>query len=117
MISLSLPYPPSANRLWRNFNGRSIKSAEYRKWSDAASIAILQAKIGKSFGGPYHLEIQAVRPDRRARDIDNIIKPVGDAIAAAGLVRNDSDAQSIKASWAKGEPIKGGAIHVWLWAA
>lgn len=117
MIRLSLPYPPSANRLWRNFKGRSIKSAEYRDWLNRGQAAIIDACIGGQFSGPYHLEIQATRPDRRARDIDNLIKPTSDLIATAGLVTNDSNAQSVKASWAKGEPKKGGALHVWLWGA
>jgi len=41
MIHLSLPYPPSANRLWRYVNGRAIKSTEYRRWLERAAGEIL----------------------------------------------------------------------------
>lgn len=117
MISVSLPYPPSANRLWRAVRGRQIKSAEYRSWLLAAQAAITGACIGGSMPGEYVLEIVATRPDRRGRDIDNLIKPISDAIAAAGLVSNDSLAHGVSAFWSRSAPVKGGAIIVNLKAA
>lgn len=114
MISLSLPYPPSANRLWRNFGGRSIKSAEYRSWLLRGQDAITKACVMGSIAGAYHLELQAVRPDRRARDIDNLLKPVGDLLASAGLIENDCKAASVYAAWSGAEPVKGGSITVIL---
>lgn len=112
MITLSLPFPPSANRLWRAFRGRQIKSAEYRAWLLKAQAAIESACIGGSIPGAYHLEIHATRPDRRARDLDNLIKPLSDSLAAAGLVLNDSKAASIFAAWSPSAPVKGGAITI-----
>lgn len=117
MISVDLPYPPSANRLWRAVRGRQIKSAEYRSWLLEAQAAITEACIGGSMPGAYHLEIHATRPDWRARDLDNLVKPLSDAIAAAGLVINDSKAVSILAAWSPEPPIKGGAITVNLRSA
>ena len=117
MIQLSLPYPPTVNSIWRNFKGRSIKSAKYRAWSIEAQRAIADLRINSRITGPYHMEIQVTRPDRRRRDLSNLIKVPEDAIVQAGLVRDDCDAESVKISWAKGEPKKGGAIHVWLWGA
>lgn len=114
MITLSLPFPPSANRLWRAVRGRQIKSAEYRAWLLEAQAAITAACIGGSMPGQYHMQIFATRPDLRARDIDNLIKPLGDAIAAAGLVLNDSKAASVYAAWTPSKPLKGGAITVHL---
>lgn len=115
MIRVDLPYPPSANRLWRAVRGRNIKSAEYRTWMDSAQRSIMAACIGGQLAGPYHMEVQAVRPDRRRRDVSNLLKATEDAIVQSGLVADDSDAQSVKISWAKGNPVKGGKIHVWLW--
>ena len=114
MITVDLPYPPSANRLWRAVRGRQIKSAEYRSWLLEAQAAITLARVVGSMPGGYHLAILATRPDRRARDIDNLIKPISDAIAAAGLVLNDSAAESVFAIWKPSEPLKGGAITVTL---
>jgi len=117
MIRVSLPYPPSANRLWRAVRGRQIKSADYRAWLLEADAAITRACIAGSMPGAYVLEILATRPDRRARDIDNLIKPVSDAVAAAGLVGNDSMAQGVSAFWSRAEPVKGGSVEITLRAA
>src|SRR5690349_9181669 len=74
-VTLTLPYPPSANALWRVFRGRSIKSRAYREWlADAAEDIERQAP--QIIEGAYDLVIHATRPDRRARDIDNLLKPV-----------------------------------------
>ena len=40
MISLTLPYPPSANHLWRAVKGRMIKTAVYRSWLSDAALAL-----------------------------------------------------------------------------
>lgn len=61
--------------------------------------------LRKSFvriDGPYTLSIAAQRNwrSKRARDIDNIIKPVSDALVKAGVVKDDSLAESVSARWA-----------------
>jgi len=109
-VILSLPYPPSANRLWRNVNGRAIKSAAYRDWLEhAAQEALFQRPARVE--GPYHLEIHVAAPDRRKRDIDNLIKPLSDALSQVGVTDDDRMAQSIFAAWT-GETVKGGAVTV-----
>lgn len=116
MISLTLPYPPSANKLWRAVQGRNIKSGHYREWLSrcAACIAMHQPE---KLTGPYVLTILATPPDRRARDIDNLIKPTSDALALAGVVSNDSQCRSVTARWSGAEPVPHGAITVTLEAA
>lgn len=111
MSTITLPYPPSANRLWRNVGGKTLKSAAYRHWLARAAQAIWEQRP-VSVIGPYRLTMIAIRPDRRARDIDNLLKPVGDALAAGGVVSNDSQAQSVFAGWSTGAVVKGGGIIV-----
>lgn len=106
---IQLPYPPSANRLWRNVKGRMVKSAEYRTW---LSAAVASCRGAVNVPGPYHLTITATRPDRRRRDIDNLIKPVSDALCAAGVVDDDSAALSVYAAWRDDAPVKHGALLV-----
>lgn len=110
MVIVTLPYPPSANRLWRAVKGRQIKSAEYRTWIVAAVAACGGAG---TLVGPYRLRLIADRPDKRRRDIDNLLKPVSDALKAAGVVQDDSDAVSVSAEWS-GEVLPGGRVVVGL---
>ena len=101
IVTLSLPYPPSANRLWRNVGRKTLKSEEYRIWERDALTSIMTQRRSR-FDGPYTLRIEIGRPDNRARDIDNLIKPLNDILATAGVVRNDADTQRVEASWVSG---------------
>lgn len=114
--TVQLPYPPSANRLWRNVNGRTLKSLAYRQWLDLAVTMARLARL-KPVRGPYKLSMVATRPDNRRRDLDNLIKPVSDALVAAGMVEGDHLAQSLEVSWSSREPVKGGDLVVWVEAA
>jgi crossover junction endodeoxyribonuclease RusA len=86
MIEIILPLPPSANRIWRNFGGRMVKSSEYRVWKDTAA-----ASIAHQMGGQPPLmwfTAAMVMPPTR-RDLDNSIKPAMDALQAGGAVEDD----------------------------
>lgn len=108
---LTLPFPPSANRIWRNVYGRTLKSESYRVWMRAAIGAIA---IGRPtvVSGPFHVSILADRPDKRRRDLDNLAKPILDALKCAAVIDDDHLAQSISLSWSDRAPAKPGAVRV-----
>ncbi len=107
-ITLTLPFPPSANRLWtRAFVGRTReglpkrgmrKTDEYTAWLKAAGWEA-KAQRQKPISGPYRLSIHASRPDKRRRDIDNLIKSTSDLLQAVRLVGDDSDCEMVSARW------------------
>lgn len=103
-VILMLTYPPSANRLWRNYRGVTCKSDEYKSW--LSLNAGLQAKHWhRNIAGPYRLTIAATPPDRRARDLDNLAKPIGDFLQSIRLVANDKHMRELVMAWASdGEP-------------
>ena len=96
--------PPSANSLRKSFvrNGKvvSAKTDAYSAWREAAIWEIASQRAGR-IDGQYSLSIAAQRNWRtkRARDLDNLIKPVSDAIVKAGVVKDDSLAQRVTAEW------------------
>lgn len=96
--------PPSANGLRKSFvrNGKvmSAKTEAYTSWRNAAVWEIAGQRVGK-LEGPYRLTIKAQRhwKSKRARDIDNLIKPLSDALVKAGTVSDDSLAESVYAEW------------------
>ena len=79
----------------------SVKSKPYAAWKKAAAWEIAAARPG-TIAGPYRLSIAVQRDwrSKRARDIDNMIKPVSDALVAAGVVSDDSLCESVSAKWA-----------------
>lgn len=101
-LAITLPYPPSANRLWRTYRGRTVRSAEYQSWRNAAGLIVQAAARGCGLDGPYIMALEVGRPDRRRRDLDNLIKPVGDALVLGGAVRDDADCHRIEAEWVPG---------------
>ena len=97
-VQLHLPYPPSANRLWVRAKKGMRKSDEYERWLHQAGLHIMTQRP-KKIDGPYKLMIHATRPDKRARDIDNLIKSVGDVLQIMRVVKNDSDCEMVTARW------------------
>lgn len=75
---LELPYPPSANRYWRNYRGRMVKSDEARKYQTGAGWCA-RAAGAQLIDGDVALELRLFRPQRRG-DLDNRIKAVLDAL-------------------------------------
>lgn len=107
MVELHLPYPPSANRLWRRSGRVMHKSTEYTKWLRDAGWAAKAQRPG-AVTGPYRLQIQAVRPDKRKRDLDNLAKPISDLLTSIGVIADDSDCEVLSMRWVT----TGDGIHV-----
>jgi crossover junction endodeoxyribonuclease RusA len=94
VVKVTLPYPPSVNHYWRHFRGRTVISREGRTFR--ASVCALLARGGSHgprkppSGGRIALAMDAFPPDRRRRDLDNLQKPVLDALQHAGVYEDDS---------------------------
>lgn len=97
-ITLTLPYPPSTNRLWVRAKKGMRRSDEYMTWLNEAGW-LAKAQRPGSISGPYSMRIHATRPDRRRRDLDNIFKSVGDFLQHIGIIEDDSLCQSLSACW------------------
>lgn len=91
---IALPWPPSANRYWRNVGFKTLVSREAKKYINDVKRLAFTWKI-KIMTGRISLEIYAYPPDKRIRDIDNLIKVTQDALVHAGLFVNDSQVDKI----------------------
>tara|TARA_R110001606_G_scaffold168710_2_gene313435 strand:+ start:1152 stop:1514 length:363 start_codon:yes stop_codon:yes gene_type:complete len=99
MNILLLPYPPSVNALWRNAGGRTYKTKRYTDWAaDAARHISLQDKI-ETIRTPVQVELAVGRPDKRRRDIDNVVKAVFDLLEHHEILENDSLVHDFRAYW------------------
>ncbi len=88
-LSLSLSYPPSVNTYW-GFQGHrrflTNKAREFKTNVLAAKLALNTGNFGANRVG---IEVKLYPPDRRVRDIDNVLKPLLDALVAAGVLNDD----------------------------
>ena len=100
MLKVEIPFPPSMNRLWRATKGGGVyRSPEYVKWKEAACWAVAaQCRSGR-INGPFKLTMLVVPPDKRHRDLDNLLKASLDALAGAGVIANDRHCRWIEARW------------------
>lgn len=87
-MKLSLPYPPSMNHYWRRA-GRFIHiSREGREFREHVG-SILRGDGVRSIEGRLAVHIALFPPDRRRRDIDNVQKPLLDALQHGGAYEDD----------------------------
>jgi len=112
MLTLTLPYPPTVNTYWRVVNGRPIISAKGRTYrKDTQVIVFIQSDTGfKPIAERVSVNIIAHPPDKRKRDLDNILKALLDAMQHAGVYEDDGqiDELSIK----RGEVRNPGEVEV-----
>jgi Holliday junction resolvase RusA-like endonuclease len=109
MLEFELPYPPSVNHYWRHWGTKTLISRGGRAFRKAV-CAILAAHGVRPLAGPLNVDIKAYPPDRRQRDIDNIQKPLLDALQHGGAYADDS--QVVKLTIEKGQPVLGGKTIV-----
>lgn len=114
-MNLILPWPPSANKVWRHVQGRGMcLSREARNFRLAVASTVLADRANKRLQGPLELEITMHPPDNRRRDLDNFAgKALLDALTKAGVWQDDSQVKAMSSRW--GEAIKGGCVAVEIW--
>jgi len=93
-----IPFPPSANRLWRRSGKRIHRSTQYVEWLERAGWHVIQQRQG-GIKGPYAISIQAVRPDKRRRDLSNTLKALEDLLQSVGTIEDDAYAEMISLRW------------------
>jgi len=101
MIELTLPWPPSTNTYWRTYRGRMIISKKGREYREAVVDQVALQNAAKHYTGRLIVEIEAWRPDRRRRDLDNLFKAPLDAMTHAKVWDDDSSIIDLRIYWAE----------------
>lgn len=108
-----LPPPLSACFVNVARNGRK-DSDRYKKFkahadsmilSDWPSLITLKAKQKAMFMGDVRVTFTVLRPDRRARDLDNLTKALCDLLTRNAIIKDDSNIVDLRIRW--GEPLSG----------
>lgn len=93
--TIRLPFPPSANKIWRHVvigkAARVLLSREGREYRVLVSSEVRRQCpwITAPVHGRLRVEILAVMPDRRNRDLGNLEKASMDALTHAGIWADD----------------------------
>jgi crossover junction endodeoxyribonuclease RusA len=105
-----LPWPPSINHYYRHTRNGHFITREGRLYRSAVIAAV--GAIGKPLEGALALSVRLYMPDKRRRDIDNVLKALQDALQAAGAYYDDCQISLLCVQ--KRENIPGGACEVEL---
>ena len=106
MIMIKMPWPPSLNRCYRMYRGRYLLSAEGRAYQ-----ANLVKFDGVAFGEKrVSVKIKAYPPDKRRRDLDNLLKPLLDLMQKGGVFNDDGQIDAL--SIVRGEVKKEGYVVI-----
>jgi crossover junction endodeoxyribonuclease RusA len=112
MVTLALPWAPSVNHYWRRVGNRTLLSKAGRAYKTAVYGCVLEqlGLVRTPMRGAVCISLALHPPDRRCRDIDNVIKATLDAITTAGVWEDDSQVVELHARMLA--PTKGGACLV-----
>jgi len=105
----TLPYPPSVNHYWRRVGARTIISREGRNYRRRV-CGLLAAEGAEERSGPLEVKVEVYPPDRRRRDVDNVLKALLDAMEKGGAYGDDS--QIVRLIAEKREPVQNGRTLV-----
>ena len=96
-VNLILPYPPTINHYWlRNKDGgirisaKGVNFREHCQWQAKAQ------KADKALTGPLVVDIVAHMPDKRRRDLDNVLKALLDGLTHSGVWGDDSQVVDLR---------------------
>lgn len=90
MSMITLPWPPSVNRYWRSVNGRVLIAAAGRQYRMDVELVAAIKNFKRHGDANVVVRINAWFPDKRRRDIDNVLKAPLDALTAAQVWDDDS---------------------------
>jgi crossover junction endodeoxyribonuclease RusA len=109
---IEIPWPPTVNTYWRNTKRGVLISKAGRIFGQKVALIVKQA-IGHQqelHVGRLEVTIYAYPPDRRARDLDNILKAPLDACTKGGLWADDSQVDCL--TIIRGPVRKGGGMEL-----
>jgi crossover junction endodeoxyribonuclease RusA len=109
-IEIELPWPPSVNRYWRSVGAKTLISKEGRHYREfAEGFAWEQDRRAWPLKGRLRVVVTAFPPDRRRRDLDNILKSLLDTLEHIGLYEDDSQIDRLEVTRAAS---LGGLVYV-----
>ncbi len=109
---IKLPWPPTINTYYSVARGRKILSKRGRRYKIEAKICLLEQRVNRDLVGPYTICIHARPPDKRKRDLDNILKVLLDSLTEYGAISDDSQIDDLRII--RFAPVKGGEISILL---
>jgi len=88
-VTVELPWPPSVNHYYRRVGPRTLISRAGREFRRRVARILAARRLPPALGR-LAVTVEVYPPDRRRRDIDNLLKAVLDACQHGGAFPDDS---------------------------
>lgn len=111
-MRLALPWPPSINHYYRPGErpGTHYLTREARAYRTAVGLIVGSERARARLSGRLHMRVVAKPPDRRERDLDNLLKAVQDSLQHADVYLRDSQIDKLEVL--RGPVMRGGQVVV-----
>lgn len=106
-IEFELPWPVSVNQYYRHVGPRVLISRDGVKYREIVTHLLSDKP---KLHGKIKFAMDAYPPDRRRRDLDNLMKCVWDSLTHAGIYDDDSQIKLLYARML--EPIENGKVCI-----
>ena len=114
-LEIILPYPPAGttgNHAVKHARGGHYLTTATKRYRYAVMMCCATQRARRQLAGPLLVEWAFNPPDRRARDSDNVLKTLKDAMTAAGVWIDDSNKVIRRESIEWLEPLTDGRVVV-----
>ena len=93
---LTLPWSPTVNTYWRHAGNRTYISAKGKAYRERVIAIVEDQDLSGPLTGRLTCHIWAYPPDKRRRDLDNLLKALLDAMEHAGVYMDDSQIDDLR---------------------
>jgi crossover junction endodeoxyribonuclease RusA len=101
-IEIDLPWPPSVNHYYKPAGyGKRVLTSEARRFRDEV-VLLVRTHCDRELMpivGPICLDLVFHAPDKKRRDLDNLLKATQDALQAACVYCDDSQIHKLGLVW------------------
>ena len=88
-FQISIPFPPSVNTYWGFRGSHRYLTARAKVFKEMVNTAYVRSGLEPFSDARLKVCIELYPPDRRVRDIDNVVKSTLDALCQCGVFTDD----------------------------
>ena len=101
VFEATLPWPPTVNTYWRHrVTGKLATvyvSADGQAYRKAVNLCLMEHGVKTyELEGDLRVEIEVFQPDKRKRDIDNLLKSLLDSLTHAKVWKDDNQISDLR---------------------